>query len=283
MPTNTTNYGLNKPNINSADDEDLWGDQTNENWDEVDGLLKTAIQTNTAADTTGYSVLVGDRNTLRLGDATGGAFTYALPAAATAGDGFRIGFKKVDASANAITIDANGSEEIDGATTFVLAEENDFVVLVCDGTAWQVTSRSIDLPAASETVAGVIEIATAAEVETGTDNTRAVTPAGLAAFPLLPKGVISFDGTGTPAIVHAEGIAVGATIGKTSSGRYLITLATPRSNAKAPVFVTSRSANAGASGIEGTPTTTTVNIFTTDISGGSILPTDSPFLSVLFF
>ncbi len=37
------------------------------------------------------------------------------------------------------------------------------------------------IPAASETVAGKVELATAAEVQTGTDTARAVTPAGLAA------------------------------------------------------------------------------------------------------
>ncbi len=36
-------------------------------------------------------------------------------------------------------------------------------------------------PAASETVSGIIELATAAEVAAGTDTSRAITPAGLAA------------------------------------------------------------------------------------------------------
>jgi hypothetical protein len=39
-----------------------------------------------------------------------------------------------------------------------------------------------DEVAATDTVAGIIEIATSAEVNTGTDNTRAVTPAGLEAW-----------------------------------------------------------------------------------------------------
>lgn len=41
MPTYTTNYNFAKPNVNSADDEDLWGDQTNDNWDLLDTTLKT--------------------------------------------------------------------------------------------------------------------------------------------------------------------------------------------------------------------------------------------------
>ena len=48
---------------------------------------------------------------------------------------------------------------------------------VWDGTAWK-TSQ----PAASETVAGIAELATQAEVTTGTDTVRAVTPATLKGF-----------------------------------------------------------------------------------------------------
>lgn len=58
-----------------------------------------------------------------------------------------------------------------------------------DDDKWQFTndgSTYSDLGAspadASETVKGIVELATIAEVTTGTDTTRAVTPAGLAAF-----------------------------------------------------------------------------------------------------
>lgn len=45
-----------------------------------------------------------------------------------------------------------------------------------------ISASSISVPAASETVAGIAEIATTAEVNTGTDNTRIITPAKLAAY-----------------------------------------------------------------------------------------------------
>ena len=49
-------------------------------------------------------------------DATAGAVTMALPAAAqVTGQVFNI--RKVDASANAVTLDPNGSETINGAST----------------------------------------------------------------------------------------------------------------------------------------------------------------------
>lgn len=52
------------------------------------------------------------------------------------------------------------------------------------------------VPAASETVAGVVELATVAEATTGTDTTRAVTAAGVAAVKAAVKAEIL--GAGVP-------------------------------------------------------------------------------------
>lgn len=48
-------------------------------------------------------------------------------------------------------------------------------------------NRTLTVGAASETATGVVELATSAETTTGSDNTRAVHPAGLAAQGYLPK------------------------------------------------------------------------------------------------
>lgn len=50
MPTSTPNYGFLKPNVNSADDEDLWGGQTNENWDRLDTLLASILPAGVGVD-----------------------------------------------------------------------------------------------------------------------------------------------------------------------------------------------------------------------------------------
>ena len=50
--------------------------------------------------------------------------------------------------------------------------------IVWDGTEWE-TLGSTSIPFATETVKGIVELATAAETTTGTDATRAVHPAGL--------------------------------------------------------------------------------------------------------
>ena len=43
MPNSTTNFSFNKPLVNDAVDEDLWGGQLNDNWDSIDTLLNQFI------------------------------------------------------------------------------------------------------------------------------------------------------------------------------------------------------------------------------------------------
>lgn len=187
MATNTTNYSFIKPAVNDAADQDLWGGYLNTNWDSIDGLLKTATDTTTSTKTTTYTVTTSDRNGLILANATGGAFTISLPTVASAGAGFKISFKKTDASANAVTIDGNGSEEIDGATTYALSEQYDFVTLVNNGTSWDVISDKTNLSFASNSTALA-----------GTATDEALTPANFGTqndlssdgYQILPGGLV---------------------------------------------------------------------------------------------
>lgn len=68
-------------------------------------------------------------------NATGAAFTVFLPEAARCKEK-ALFLKKTDASANAVLIDANGSETIDGSVTSSLASQWDGVLLFSDGTQW---------------------------------------------------------------------------------------------------------------------------------------------------
>lgn len=70
-----------------------------------------------------------------LVDAGSGAVTIALPAASTA-SGKRYTIKKTDVGTNAVTVDPNGSETIDGATTLAIAGQGDAYTIVSNGTAW---------------------------------------------------------------------------------------------------------------------------------------------------
>lgn len=78
-----------------------------------------------------------DNTTTMICDATDGAITQPLPAAAGK-EGTLYRFKKTDATANAVTIDGNGAETIDGAATYVLHGQYDSVTIVSDGTEWHI-------------------------------------------------------------------------------------------------------------------------------------------------
>lgn len=72
-----------------------------------------------------------------LCNAAAGAMTVNLPAAAS-NTQRKITVKKIDASANVVTVDGNASETIDGALTNVLATQWDHRVYQCDGANWYV-------------------------------------------------------------------------------------------------------------------------------------------------
>jgi len=75
--------------------------------------------------------------TVYLCNATGGAITINLPAAA--GVTSRIyHIKKIDSSANTVTIDGSGAETIDGATTVVLTAQYESRLIVSDGSNWHI-------------------------------------------------------------------------------------------------------------------------------------------------
>ena len=86
----------------------------------------TGVAINTTLETGHFTVLV---------DASGGARTITLPAAAS--HTHRIyNIKKIDVSANTITIDANAAETIDGAATVVIAAQWDSYTVQSNGTGW---------------------------------------------------------------------------------------------------------------------------------------------------
>ena len=66
-------------------------------------------------------------------NASSGTWTLTLPTAATATDGFWFAVR--NSGTGVITVDADGSETIDGATTISLVAGQALLV-VCDGTGW---------------------------------------------------------------------------------------------------------------------------------------------------
>lgn len=78
-----------------------------------------------------------DDDYLVLVDATSGAVTATLPTAAVK-EGSQVIVKKIDASVNAVTVEGNGAETIDGALNVSLPAQYDSVTLASDGTQWWV-------------------------------------------------------------------------------------------------------------------------------------------------
>jgi hypothetical protein len=89
----------------------------------------------------------------------------AIPAAAPANKG------------HYYIVSTGGATNINGITDWAATDW-----IVSNGTAWTKVDNSENaVAAATDTTAGVVELATAAETTTGTDTARAVTPAGVAA------------------------------------------------------------------------------------------------------
>ena len=87
--------------------------------------LRSVTTTATAAATDG----------LIQADATAGAFAVTLPAAS--GTGAVLTIKKIDSSANAVTITAAGSDKIDGAATAALSTQyKSFTIVDAAAAVW---------------------------------------------------------------------------------------------------------------------------------------------------
>jgi hypothetical protein len=71
-----------------------------------------------------------------MADATAGALTLNLGSTSAQLDGRIHILKKIDASANAVTVDPNGAETIEGAATVTLANQWDYVVIQSHGGNW---------------------------------------------------------------------------------------------------------------------------------------------------
>lgn len=98
-----------------------------------------SIRLNTRTVSAGATATSSDYTILC--DASGGAFTLALPAAASV-PRQELVIKKIDASANVVTVDPNGSETIDGALTMGLSSSMQSIVIQSNGVAWFVLSAN---------------------------------------------------------------------------------------------------------------------------------------------
>lgn len=80
-------------------------------------------------------------NDIILANATSGAITVNLPAAGS-NTNLVLTIRKTDSTTNAVTLDGNASETINGFTTYKLVTQNDTVVIYCDGSNWLVLDHA---------------------------------------------------------------------------------------------------------------------------------------------
>jgi len=138
MPTYTSYFNFAKPTVNDPIDADQWGTLLNNDIDSIDGLLRGV----TSAKSASFTVQTTEFGQIYLCNATSAAIVATLPSAATAGNGFKVAFKKTDSSANAVTLTPNGADTIDGAVNYALSSQYSFVFIVSDGTNWQTIVKS---------------------------------------------------------------------------------------------------------------------------------------------
>lgn len=110
---------------------------------EVNNIVQQVIDALTLQDLITVDTTITTTTFLLLVDASGGPETVNLPTAATM-ENRVLNIKKIDSSMNAVTIDGDGSETIDGALTVVLTDQWENLELMCDGNEWFVLGRLQD-------------------------------------------------------------------------------------------------------------------------------------------
>ncbi len=98
---------------------------------QISGSISTPVSTKT----TTYTLTETDN--ILLGDATSATFTITLPTAVGI-NGRRYTIKKTDSSINFVTVDGDGSETIDGDTSFDLELQDEVIEVVSNGNNWAI-------------------------------------------------------------------------------------------------------------------------------------------------
>lgn len=111
---------------------------TNEYGNEVFGVLPAGAVPPVAGVTVGTETgTAGITDIYTLADATGGAFTLTLPTAVGI-TGVVYTVKKIDATANAVTVDTTGGQTIDGGADAEITGPETALGFLSDGANWRI-------------------------------------------------------------------------------------------------------------------------------------------------
>lgn len=177
------------------------------------------------AKTAAYTITIGDATKTIAVDASSGAITITLPTAASATNGFEVTVKKTDSSANAVTVDGNGAETIDGATTLVLSNQNNSATLRCDGSNWILVA----------TAALPLSFLTTLSTASGTSSETTAIPSGTLGICLVFDGVST---TGTDRLQVEIGSTTYATVSDSTVKRFSTSAVTTATQAGGPGALT---------------------------------------------
>jgi hypothetical protein len=97
---------------------------------------KSVVEGENVQTVSATTTLDETHRTVRV-DASGASRTMNLPSAASARYRKHT-VKKIDSSANAVVVDPNGAELIDGVATFSLTVLNQSVTFISNGTSWDI-------------------------------------------------------------------------------------------------------------------------------------------------
>jgi hypothetical protein len=158
-------------------------------------------------------------------DASSGSVTIGLPPVGNVGR--PIGVIKVDNSANAVTVDGEGSETIAGSASVSLSSQYDAVVVRDNGTSWDIELRTFGSVSTSGlnifktiSVSGQSDVVADSPTDTltlvGAGGTTITTTAGSDTITITSSGggepddphwepVVSNEDTANPELVFADG------------------------------------------------------------------------------
>lgn len=127
--------------VNTDDTYDVGAEATRIANAYITRIIIDGQRINVVSKSGAYTATVDDR--VIVASSNGGAFTITLPAASGA-EGMILTVIKDDANANAVTLDGNGAETIDGnATVATIDARYDTITLYCNGTEWFIIAQKI--------------------------------------------------------------------------------------------------------------------------------------------
>lgn len=193
MPNLTTNYSYNKPLVNDATDEDLWGGYLNDNWDAIDDDLynhqpnKVEWQDKGALTISSGAVTVtGSNHTI---DTEGAASSDDLDTISGGTDGYMVTLRADNATRTVVIKHNTGNILTFDGQDISLDETRKAVLAIYDSalSSWLVVSSTV-----SDTVATQ---AVKADILAETNENTYVPPDLLKHHKGIAKAWATFDGT----------------------------------------------------------------------------------------